>query len=87
MESLLKGLGNGPSPLEKAFTATEEEEKLFKDAWDKILEHPTSTSASTAPANPAQSSQKGPEGLFQERIKQAMENMKQSQSSLRVRDL
>jgi hypothetical protein len=84
MESLLKELGDGASPHEKAFT--EEEEKMFKDAWDNIMDPSASTSTSTTPANTTQSSQKGPDGSFQERVKQTMDKMKEGQSSLKVCD-
>lgn len=84
MESLLKGLGDGASPLETAFT--QEEEKVFKDAWNKILDPSTSTPTSATPADAVQSSQKGPDGSFQERVRQTMDKMKEGQSSLKVCD-
>lgn len=83
MESLLKELGDGTSPLEKTFT----EEMMFQDAWDKIMDPSTSTSTSTTPANATQSSQEGPGGSFQDRVRQTMDKMKGGQSSLKVCDL
>ena len=82
MESLLKELENTTLPVEKAFT--EEEEKMFKDAWDKIMDPSTPASTSTAPANAAQSSREGSGGSFQERVRQTMGKMKEGQSSLKV---
>jgi hypothetical protein len=86
MESFIKGLGDA-APPEKNSTTTEEEEKLFRDAWNQILEPSTSTPTPAVPANPVQSSQKGPEVSFQERVRQTMEKMKEGQSSLKVRGL
>ena len=93
MESLLKELGDGtfkPEETNEPTAGEKEQERIFKDAWSKIMddvESSTSTSASTAPTTAAQSSQKGPEGSFQDRIKQTMDKMKEGQSSLKVRDL
>ena len=91
MESLLKGLDGTFKPEEASGLTAEEmdQEKKFNEAWSKILnniEPSTSTSTSTTPASAAQSSQKGPEGSFQDRIKQTMDKMKEGQSSLKVRD-
>jgi hypothetical protein len=92
MESLLKELGDGtfkPEEITELTTEEKEQERMFKDAWSNIMsdiEPSTSTSTSTAPASAAQSSQKGPEGSFQDRIKQTMDKMKEGQSSLKVRD-
>lgn len=91
MESLLKELGDGTFKPEEAGDITAEEkeqERVFKEAWNKIMgdeEPSTSASTSTPPASAAQSSQKGPEGSFQDRIKQTMDKMKEGQSSLKVR--
>ena len=92
MESLLKELGDGGFEPEATGDLTAEEkeqEKIFKEAWNKIMgdvEPSTSASTSTPPVNTAQSSQKDPEGSFQDRIKQTMDKMKEGQSSLKVRD-
>ena len=89
MESLLKGLEDGTFKETSGLTAEEEEqEKKFKEAWSKIMsdtEPSASTSTSTAPGSAAKSSQKGPEGSFQDRIKQTMDKMKEGGSSLEVR--
>ena len=91
MESLLKELEDGTlEPIETSELTTEEkqQERMFQEAWSKIMNHvepSTFTSTSTAPPSAAQSSQKGPEGSFQDRIKQAMDKMKEGQSSLKVR--
>lgn len=93
MESLLKELGGGAFKPEESSELTAEEkdeERMFKDAWNKILsdtEPSTSTSTPSAPATAAPSSQKGSTGSFQDRIKQTMDKMKEGQSSLKVRDL
>ena len=93
MESLLKELGDGTFKPEKTSELTAEEkeqERMFKDAWNKILsdvESSASTSTSSAPASATPSSQNGPAGSFQDRIKQTMDKMKEGQSSLKVRDL
>jgi len=92
MESLLKELGDGASKTEEAGKLTaegKEQERIFKEAWSKIMgdiEPSVSTSTSTIPPSTAQSSQKGPEGSFQDRIKQTMDKMKEGQSSLKVRE-
>jgi len=92
MESLLKELGDGTFKPEETSELTAEEkeqERKFQEAWSKIMnniEPSTSTPTSTAPATAAKSSQKGPEGSFQDRIKQTMDKMKEGQSSLKVRD-
>ena len=92
MESLLKELGDGtfkPEETNEPTPGEKEQERIFKDAWSKIMgdvESSTSMSTSTAPASAAQSSQKGPEGSFQDRIKQTMDKMKEGQSSLKVRN-
>jgi hypothetical protein len=92
MESLLKEMGDGTFKPEETGELTaedKEQERMFKDAWDKIMgdiEPTTSTSTSTTPAGAAQSPQKGPEGSFQDRIKQTMDKIKEGQSSLKVRD-
>ena len=91
MESLLKELEDGTLKLEEPeepAAGEKEQAMIFRDAWSKImsnLEPPASTSTSTIPASAAQSSQKGPEESFQDRIKQAMDKMKEGQSSLKVR--
>ena len=96
MESLLKELGDGTVKLgdlgklasgEKE--KEEEQEKMFKDAWSKIMsdvDPSTSASTSTAPLN-AKSSREGAEGSFQDRVRETMDKMKEGQSSLKVRDL
>jgi len=56
---------------------------MFKDAWNKILDPSTSTPTSATPADAVQSSQKGPDGSFQERVRQTMDKMKEGQSSLK----
>ena len=92
MESLLKELGDGTLTLEETSELTTEEkeqERIFKDAWKNIMsdvEPSMPPSTSTVPGSAAQSPQKGPEGSFQERIKQTMDKMKEGQSSLKVRD-
>jgi len=90
MESLLKGLEDGTFEETSGLTAEEEEqEKKFKEAWSKIMsdtESSASTSTSTAPGSAAKSSKKGPEGSFQDRIKQTMDKMKEGGSSLEVRN-
>ena len=92
MESLLKELGDGTFTLEETSELTTEEkeqERIFKEAWKNIMgdiEPSTPPSTSTAPANTTQSAQKGPEGSFQDRVKQTMDKMKEGQSSLKVRD-
>ena len=85
MESLLKELGDDAPPFEKA--VNEEEGRMFKDAWNQILDLSTSTSTSAIPTNTAQSSQEGGDGSFQERVRQTMDKMKEGQSSLKVCDL
>lgn len=93
MESLLKELGDGTFKLDETSELTAEEkeqERVFKDAWNKImgdLEPSVSASTSTTPASTAQSSQKVSEGSFQDRIKQTMDKMKEGESSLKVRVL
>jgi len=83
-------LEDGTSEETSELTAEErEQEKKFKEAWSKIMsntEPSASTSTSTAPASAAQSSQKGPEGSFQDRIKQTMDKMKERESSLKSND-
>ena len=92
MESLLKELGDGTFKPEETGEPTVEEkeqERMFKDAWNKILsdvEPSASTSTSSAPTSATPSSQKGPAGSFQDRIKQTMDKMKEGQSSLKVCD-
>ena len=92
MESLLKELGDGtlkPGEISELTVEEKEQEKKFEEAWSKIMsniEPSTPASTSTAPTSAAQSSQKGPEGSFQDRIKQTMDKMKEGQSSLKVRD-
>jgi hypothetical protein len=92
MESLLKELGDGTFKLEEAGEPTAEEkeqERMFKDAWSKLVddrEPAPSASTSTTPASTAQNPQKGPDGSFQDRVKQTMDKMKEGQSSLKVRD-
>ena len=92
MESLLKELGDGTLKLDETSELTAEEkeqERVFKDAWNKIMgdvEPSTPASTSPAPPNASQSSQKVSEGSFQDRIKQTMDKMKEGQSSLKVRD-
>lgn len=92
MESLLKELGDGTLKLDETNELTAEEkeqERIFKDAWNKIMgdvEPPTSAPTSTTPANVAQSSQRVLEGSFQDRIKQTMDKMKEGESSLKVCD-
>jgi len=86
MESLLKGLEDGTLGETSGPTA---EDKKFKEAWSKIMgdtEPSASTSTSTAPGSAAKSSQKGPEGSFQDRIKQTMDKIKEGGSSLEVRN-
>lgn len=89
MESLLKELGDGTFKPEETSELTAEEreqERIFKDAWNNIMgdiEPSVTPSTSTVPASAAQ---KGPEGSFQDRIKQTMDKMKEGQSSLKVRD-
>lgn len=85
MESLLKELAHSTSPPEKAFA--EEEQMMFKEAWDKIMDPSTSTSTSATPANAAKSSQEGPDGSFQERVRQTMDKIKEGESSLKVCNL
>ena len=91
MESLLKELGDGTFKPEETSELTAEEkeqERKFQEAWSKIMsniEPSTSTPTSTVPASAARSSQKGPEGSFQDRIKQTMDKMKEGGSSLEVR--
>lgn len=92
MESLLKELGDGTiKPEETGELAAEqkEQERVFKDAWTEIMDNmepAVSTSTSTTLASADQSSQKGGEGSFQDRVKQTMDKMKEGQSSLKVRD-
>jgi len=91
MESLLKEFEDGTFKETSGLTAEEkeEQEKKFKEAWSKITSDPdtsASTSTSTAPGSATKSSQKGPEGSFQDRIKQTMDKMKEGGSSLEVRD-
>ena len=92
MESLLKELGDGTFQLEETselVTEETEQERIFKDAWKNIMGDidPSMTpSTSTAPASAAQSTQKGSEGSFQDRVKKTMDKMKEGQSSLKVRD-
>ncbi|KAF9653618.1 Pex19-domain-containing protein [Thelephora ganbajun] len=92
MESLLKELGDGTFKPEETGELTAEEkeqERLFKDAWNNIMgdtEPSTSTSTSITPASTAKSSQKGPKGSFQDRVRQTMDKMKEGQSSLKSGD-
>lgn len=92
MESLLKELGDGSFKQEETGELTAEEkeqERTFKDTWTKIMDNTEpskSTSTSTTLASADQSSQKGGERSFQDRVKQTMDKMKEGQSSLKVRD-
>lgn len=88
MESFLKGLGDGSLGLtteEKELG--QEQERIFEDAWDKILgdiEPSSPTSTSTTPADARKNAQRTPEGSFQDRVRQTMEKMKEGQTSLKV---
>lgn len=85
MESLLKELGDGAFNPEMTGELTAEEkgqERMFKDAWSKIF----SDVEPSTPATATPTSQQGPTGSFQDRIKQTMDKMKEGQSSLKVRD-
>lgn len=92
MEALMRELGDGTVDLDDLGKLAVEEkeseqERIFKDAWSKIMGDSgpsASTSTPTPPAN-AKSSRDGPEESFQDRIRQAMDKMKEGQSSLKVR--
>ncbi|KAF9788134.1 Pex19 protein [Thelephora terrestris] len=92
MESLLKELGDGTVNLEEfgklaaqEKVKEEEQERMFKDAWSKLIDDTDpSTLASTSAALPnTKGLRDGSEGSFQDRIKQTMDKMKEGQSSLK----
>lgn len=93
MEALMRELGDGAVDLDDlgklaAEEKESEQERIFKDAWSKIMGDSgpsTSTSTSTPPAN-AKSPRDGPEESFQDRIRQTMDKMKEGQSSLKSSD-